>query len=302
MPPEPWERLFYHGDECDPANRSMDDVYDCEPFKYYFLNWMYRPDAADPDDKSKAAIWTDRQYVNALYDAEIAYMDHSLQQLWTYLETTGLIDDTLLVITADHGEELDEHELWYDHHGLYETNTWVPLIFHHPDEVPAGQRLNGLVTLKNIAPTILDYCGLSHVAVNARMEGDSLAPLIENCSHAGAHDGVYLTENAWMRKRGWRTSRYKLLVETGHTPEVYNLGEDELYDLTLDPGEQHNIIADKPEIAAILRADMEAFLAKRLAETGLPDPTEEQDITLRRIGKLETAVPRDQVLTKDKEV
>ena len=51
------------------------------------------------------------------------------------------MEDTLLVITADHGEELDEHELWYDHHGLYETNCRVPLIIHCPDVVPQDQRL-----------------------------------------------------------------------------------------------------------------------------------------------------------------
>jgi arylsulfatase A-like enzyme len=295
LPPEPWERMFYTGDECDPANKSMEAVYGCEPFRWYFQNWMYRPDAESPDDKAKAALWTDRNYVNALYDAEIAYMDHSLQQLWHYLEHHDLIDDTLIVIIGDHGEELDEHELWYDHHGLYETNVWVPLIFHHPYAVPEQQRLSGLVTLLDIAPTILDLCGLEGVAEETGMDGASLRSLIDMGSHAGARDGVYLTENAWMRKRGWRTSRYKLIVETGHTPEVYGRSSDELYDLVTDPGEQDNVIDARPEVAARLRADMEAHLAKRLGETGLPDPTEEQEITLRHIGSMDTAVPTDQV-------
>ena len=296
LPPEPWERMFYDGDECDPNNRSMDDVYNCEPFKYYFLNWMFKPDENDPEDRSKARIWTDRNYVNALYDAEIAYMDWAVQQVWTYLDETGLTENTLLVVTADHGEELDEHRLWYDHHGMYETNLWVPLIFRHPEAVPSGNRLSGLVTLKDAAPTILDYCGLSEAAEEAQMEGTSLKPLIENESHDGANDGIYITENAWMRKRGWRTARWKFIEETGHTPEVYNLSGNELYDLDADPGETRNLIETHPEIAAGLQAEMRAFVQSRLDATGLPDPTEEQGITLRRIGNLETAVPRDQIL------
>jgi arylsulfatase A-like enzyme len=302
LPPEPWERMFYAGDECDPENRSMDAVYDCEPFQYYFLNWMFRPHPEEPDNREKARVWTDRAYVNALYDAEIAYMDHSLQQVWHYLAHHGLFDDTLVVVTADHGEELDEHALWYDHHGLYETNLHVPLVFVHPWQVPSEQRLNGLVTLTDVAPTVLDYCGLTQAAADAQMEGRSLRPLIENGSHAGVYDGVYLTENAWMRKRGWRTPRWKLIVETGHTPAVYNKTTDELYDLVNDPEETANLLDQRPDVAQQLRAEMEAFVAKRLRETDLPDPTEEQDITLRRIGRLETAVPRNQVLTKDSDV
>ncbi len=296
LPPEPWERMFYSGDECDPNNRSMDEVYDCEPFKYYFMNWMFKPDEDDPEDRSKARLWTDRDYVNALYDAEIAYMDHTMQQLWTYLDDAGLTENTLLVVTADHGEELDEHKLWYDHHGMYETNIWVPLIFRHPGSVPSGARLNGLVTLKDAAPTILGFCGLENAAADAQMEGGSLKQIIQNGSHEGAHEGVYITENAWMRKRGWRTDRWKFIEETGHTPEVYNLSENELYDLEADPGELNNLINERPEIATQLLAEMREFIDQRLCETGLPDPTEEQEITLRRIGSLETAVPRNQIL------
>jgi arylsulfatase A-like enzyme len=156
-----------------------------------------------------------------------------------------------------------------------------------------------MVTLADIAPTILEYCGLDEAAEEASMDGLSLRSLIDNGSHAGARDGVYLTENAWMRKRGWRTPRWKLIVETGHTPEVYGRSDDELYDLVVDPDEQDNLIEKRPAVADGLRADMQAHLSSRLKETGLPDPTEEQDITLRNIGSLETAVPKDQIFGDD---
>ena len=81
--------MFYSGDECDPNNRSMDDVYACEPFTDYFRQWMCKPDPDDPDNIGKKQLWTDIRYVNAQYDASIAYMDASLAQLFQYLDDNG---------------------------------------------------------------------------------------------------------------------------------------------------------------------------------------------------------------------
>ena len=292
LPPRPFERMFYSGDEYDPNNRSMDAVYDCEPFTDYFRGWMCKPDPSDPDNLEKSRLWTDRRYVNAQYDASIAYMDASLASLFQYLRDNAIMDDTLLIITADHGEELDEHELWYDHHGLYETNCHVPLIIHCPGTVPEGQRLDGIVTLKDIAPTILDYAGLPELADSAKMEGVSLRSLIESGSDAGTAEAVYLTECAWMKKRGWRTKKWKLIVEAGGTPEVYNTPDLELYDLEEDPDEIYNLAEEATSVIQRLKGEMDDFLKRRLAETGLPDPTEAQDITMHRIGDKEMAVLR----------
>lgn len=291
LPPLPFERMFYSGDECDPNNQSMDDVYACEPFTDYFRQWMCKPDSDDPDNIDKKQLWTDIRYVNAQYDASIAYMDASLAQLFQYLDDNGLLEETLLVITADHGEELDEHELWYDHHGLYQTNCHIPLILHCPDVVPMGQRLDGLVTLKDIAPTVLDYAAQSALSDRENMEGTSLRTIIENGADTGSCDAIYLTECGWMKKRGWQTQKWKLIIETGGTPEVYNKPDVELYDLEEDPDEIYNLAEEAGDIVAQLKKDMDDFLQKRLAETGLPDPTVEQDITMRRIGDKSKAVP-----------
>ncbi len=290
LPPLPFERMFYSGDECAPSNRSMDAVYACEPFTDYFRQWMWTPDAADPH-LHKGRLWTDRRYVNAQYDASIAYMDACLAQLFRYLQDSGQLEETLLVITADHGEELDEHELWYDHHGLYQTNCHVPLIVHCPALVSGGQRLGGLVSLKDIAPTLLDYAGHSELAAREQMEGTSLRAVMESGTHGGTADAVYLTECGWMKKRGWQTKQWKLIVETGGTPAVYNTPEIELYDLEDDPDEVYNLAEEADDVVARLRGEMEAFVEGRLAETGLPDPTEVQDITMRRIGDKRKAVP-----------
>ena len=291
LPPLPFERMFYSGDECDPNNRSMDAVYACEPFTDYFRQWMCKPDPDDPENISKKRLWTDRRYVNSLYDASIAYMDASLSQLFQYLRDCGLMEETLLIIAADHGEELDEHKLWYDHHGLYQTNCHIPLILHCPAVIPKEQRLDGLVSLKDIAPTVLDYAGQHALAERENMEGTSLRTLVENGKDDGSSDAIYLTECGWMRKRGWQTKKWKLIVETGGTPDVYNTPDVELYDLEEDPDEIYNLAEEADDIVAQLKNDMDDFLKRRLAETGLPDPTVEQEITMRRIGDKSKAVP-----------
>ena len=94
-----------------------------------------------------------------------------------------------------------------------------------------------------------------------------------------------------MKKRGWQTRKWKLIVETGGTPAIYKTPDLELYDLEEDPDEVYNLAEEADDVVARLKADMEAFLQRRLAETGLPDPTVEQEITMRRIGDTSKAVP-----------
>ena len=147
------------------------------------------------------------------------------------------------------------------------------------------------MSLTDIAPTILDYAGLQSVSEREQMEGVSLRPLMENGTHDGTTEAVYLTECGWMKKRGWQTRKWKLIVETGGTPAVYNTPNLELYDLEEDPDEVYNLAEEADEVVARLKADMAAFLERRLTETGLPDPTVEQETTMRRIGDKSKAVP-----------
>lgn len=295
-PPKPFDRLFYAGDECDPSTKSLEPVFACEPFTLYFQQWM-----KSVDSSGQERPWTDIRFVNAQYDGAIAYMDAVLANLFTALRESGAEEETLVVVTADHGEELDEHALWYDHHGLYETNLWVPLILRAPGFLPAGQRRGGLVSLMDIAPTILDALGLGEEAQKEGMQGRSLLPLIAAQSDEGTLQHVYLTECTWMKKRGWRTAEWKLILETGETPEVYGKPEVELYHLPTDPGEQHNLAQERPEVVEALRQEMEAWIARRKEETGQPDPFDYQTITLRKIGSLKTAVPANQRLDKEEE-
>ena len=86
---------------------------------------------------------------------------------------------------------------------------------------------------------------------------------------------------------------WKLIVPL-ETPDIHGRSESELYNLYADPGELNNLAVDQPDIVRELREQMDRHIAKRVEETGLPDPLPVQPIPLRRIGNMEAAIPRDQ--------
>lgn len=252
LPPFPYERIFYHGDECDPGNRSMDTVMSFKPFCDYFAAWM------------PVGI-TDKEYEIAQYDGAVAYMDACLQTIFTALEALGILDETIVVINSDHGETLYDHECWFDHHGIYDNVLHVPLIIRYPAKVPAG-RVAGYNQHKDLVPTLLD---LAEIKVKDRFDGASLLPMA--CGDVLSHDPeFYITECTWMRKHGWRTPEWKLMVAL--EPDFHFKPPVELYNLILDPEENRNVADKQPLVVSALRARMEAWIARREKETKLPNP------------------------------
>ena len=137
-----------------------------------------------------------------------------------------------------------------------------------------------MVCLADLTPTVLE---ILVAGTDSPFEGGSLAPLLTGGSDRGTCDALYLTECTWMRKRGLRTSEWKLIV--AREPDIHSFPPVELYDLRADPGETCNLAEERPEVVSRLRADLFRWVARRVRETGLPDPIEEQEITLRQIGK-----------------
>jgi arylsulfatase A-like enzyme len=253
LPPAPFERMFYSGNEFDPSNKSMDPVFKFKPFCDFFATWM--PPGI-----------TDRHYVDAQYDGAIAYMDACIQRLLTRLDELGLSDDTLVVLNGDHGETLYEHECWYDHHGTYENTLYVPLILRLPGKIPAGQRVSGTTLHQDLVPTITEILG---VRSGIKFDGRSLTPLIKG-DRASNYSDFYITECTWMRKHGWRTPEWKLIVAL--EPDFHFKPEVELYNLIQDPLEENNLAAKEPDIVATLKARMDAFIAKREKQSGRANP------------------------------
>jgi arylsulfatase A-like enzyme len=260
LPPEPFERMFYHGNESDPVNKSMEPVMSFKPFRDFFATWM-PPGISDKD------------YVIAQYDGAVAYMDSCLQTIFEMLEARGILDETIVVVNGDHGETLYDHECWFDHHGMYDNVLHVPLMIRYPAKLPQGVRIKGYNQHKDLLPTILELAGIGQNEIQwaseLRFNGESLLPMIrgEVASHESS---FYITECTWMRKHGWRTPEWKLMIAL--EPDFHFKPEIELYNLIADPGENNNIASERPDVIAHLRARMEDWIAKRVAETKLENP------------------------------
>ena len=257
LPPPPYDRKFYPRgrDPYDPNNHSMDEAWSWEPFKWYFHSWI--PGV------------TDAEYVNALYDGETAYMDRHLRPVFKALEP--IRDDTLVILTADHGEILNEQLGYYDHHGLYEGNIHVPLILSWPGKLPAGRRVPVFVQNLDLAPTLLELAGIPD---RDGMEGLSLLSTVFGLRESN-YDELYFSESTWEVKRAIRTSRWKFIDSI--EPDPHGRPMQELFDLEADPGEGRNVIEQHPEVALDLAARLEAWVARRLAETGRSvDPVRQQ--------------------------
>ncbi|MFH5184342.1 sulfatase [Paenibacillus sp. TAB 01] len=253
LPPQPFERIFYGGDEKDPSNDSMEPVYDFKPFADFLKSWI--PEGV-----------TDQEYVSAQYDGAVAYMDACIQNLFQAVEALGITEETLIVVTSDHGETLYEHDCYFDHHGLYDCTLVVPLILKFPGKIPAGKRVSDVTVIHDIMPTIMELLGIDEPL---EPDGRSLVPFIEGRPERKISE-LYLTECTWMRKHGWRTPHWKLIRAL--EPDFHFKPEVELYNLIEDPQENHNVAEQEPAVVELLTARMEAHIQRREQETGRTNP------------------------------
>jgi arylsulfatase A-like enzyme len=274
LPPAPYDTLFYQGDPCAPGNTSMDPVFAFKPFADFLRSWM--PPGV-----------TDKEYVIAQYDGEIAYMDACIQQLFTRLQALGQWENTLIVVTSDHGETLYDHGVYFDHHSLYEPTLMVPMIFHWPGHVPAGRRVRGMVQLMDIVPSIFELMGWQEMTERQQFDGSSLWPLVRG-EAPEPYTEMLITECTWMRKHGLRTHEWKFIEAL--EPDFHGFPKRELYNLAADPQESTNLAEVETDVCRMLRKRMLAHIAKRTAETGRPDPIERFKLgTNLSIGSVATA-------------
>ena len=253
LPPSPYDTMFYSKDPCDPSKTSMEPVKAFKPFRDFHLSWM-PPGVTDAD------------HVVAQYDGELAYMDACIQRLLTRLEELGLADDTLVVLNSDHGETLADHDCYFDHHGMYDCTLHVPLVLRLPGRLPEGLRVPGYSSHQDLMPTVLELMG---VKTKIKFDGKSLMPLVRGTRVSNASE-FYITECTWMRKHGWRTPEWKLMVAL--EPDFHFKPEVELYNLVHDPGEFVNLADKEPAVVEMLKGRMAAWIAKREKETGNTNP------------------------------
>lgn len=184
----------------------------------------------------------DTAFLKAMYRGEVAYLDGEIARLQRELTRLGLWgDDTLFVLTADHGEQFGEHGDW-EHGDMHVENVHVPLVFRGAGLVP--RRIAGVVRLLDVAPTLLALEGLPALAGG---EGRSLVPLLEGATLPPA---FAVSELAWR----WRVTGdpFSLILERERA---------QLFDLRADPRERHDLAQERPDTVAELRGFLDAHLA-----------------------------------------
>lgn len=130
LPPEPYLRRFYPGgrNPYDPECHDMDRAYNHLAYPFFKRHhYDLMGEVSDPE------------YLNARYDGEVRYLDDQLEQLDAALKALGLRDDTWWILLADHGESFTEHDIFWDHCGLYEPTVRVPLVMRWPARIAPGQ-------------------------------------------------------------------------------------------------------------------------------------------------------------------
>ncbi|MGQ9524390.1 MAG: sulfatase [Armatimonadota bacterium] len=282
VPPKRLRDMFYAGkDPTDPANHSLDAL-DHQPLgRFWRENWL---------EKIMPGL-TDIDYVRALYDAEVRYVDEAVGGLLDALDSCGCAEDTMVVLTSDHGESLTEHDILFDHHGLYQPTVRVPFVCRWPaGGVSGGRRLDFAADHRDITATILSA---ADAEVPDAVEGRNLIPVLAGCrgtsEYAGApsiYEPLVLEECTWQAKWALVADGYKLIVPRG--PDVRGAVSVELYHLPSDPKETSNVAHERPEVALGMVERLESWIAERIRRHNLPgDPLVTQGITLGKRYRLQ---------------
>jgi arylsulfatase A-like enzyme len=185
------------------------------------------------------------------YDNAVAYVDAQVGKIEGYLARTGQLDDTLWVITADHGEMLGEHRVFAHGTSLHEGEARVPLLVHFPRKVAAADVLVPVSHL-DVLPTMLDLAGLpSHPA----FQGHSFA---DPAAFAAKRTGIFFNTQGFRMTEGVVCFPWKLWIDRTGGALV------RLYDLERDPGETKNLALDHPEISRSLSRMLAAQMRAQL--------------------------------------
>jgi arylsulfatase A-like enzyme len=238
-----------------------------------------------------------REAVPALYAGAVRYQDRQLGRILSALRERLDLDSTLVIVTSDHGENLGDGGRWDHVFAVNDALVRVPLLVRYPRRFPPGLRVGGLCELIDVPATIADVVG--GVALDSSSAGRSLAPdgfvprshvFVEGdpyLGHLGAMSGLSRFDHDVGRfaalLRAVRDRRHKLVWSSSGTVA--------LYDVAADPDETRNVIVERPEVAASLRAALDAWLATHphyRAAAGHErdaDPAEPEEIeALRSLG------------------
>jgi arylsulfatase A-like enzyme len=206
------------------------------------LVWMNNQTWTNPEfDVEDVVSAESLDWMIALYDGCINFVDAQLQKVFDDLKQRGLYDQTMIIVTSDHGEEFLDHGFFHHHNQPYEEIVRTPLIIKFPYSEFAGRRVGALASTIDLMPTVLDVLNLP---IPDQAMGTSLLPLlvddqpvrsvVQIAGPTGSHVSSALRSEQWKFVKG--TNR--------------NL----LFDLTVDPEERRNLIDEEADVAQRMEA------------------------------------------------
>jgi arylsulfatase len=231
------------------------------------------PDAVTPEQL---------RLLTACYDAEIAFNDAQFGVLVDDLRHRGLLDETLIVVIADHGEEFSEHRGFEHGRTLFDEQLRIPLVMRFPDSDHRGIRVAARARQIDVLPTVLDYLGMT---IPAEVRGRSLLPAIETQEPPAVVDSYAQTQLGGRDLESLTTRQWKV-IQGGR-----GRGEGlQAFDLVRDAGEHTDRARDQPLLATYARESLAAWLADlpHAADAGgeLAAPPEADPATLERLRAL----------------
>jgi hypothetical protein len=198
---------------------------------------------SSPEDRHRSA-----------YDSEIAYVDAYLGRIISSLKAAGIYDESVLVVTSDHGEAFNEHGFFFHGQNLHNEVLHVPLLIRVPGWKP--RRVTEPVSLVDIAPTVVDIFG---IPLPVAFEGISLVP---GMIGQGLPKGRPVFAEL-LPYTNWKEHHVAVIRDRYKLIDVRSAGTKQLYDLVEDPREQKNIIRKRPEVVQDLSKLLEEFSQRK---------------------------------------
>lgn len=278
-----------------------------KPFRHKFVD----PRLDDFIDKEKLArvahnplcCFTDEirltkdelTYLIALYDGEIAYVDAMVGEVVQTLRQMQMLENTLLIITADHGEHFGEHGMFSHVSSLYEPIVHVPLIVHHPKFYQPGSIYDGPVQTIDIFPTVLDLLATSYpgpvappgrslLPAGGKLQLDAGRPIIAEWEGRVPKYVKRKLRERHLNSPGdydFMTQRMKMVRKQNHKYILREDGDEQLFNLASDPTESRNLATSEPAICDALKRHLSELEDMALFSTSANEVEMNDDVKAR---------------------
>jgi arylsulfatase A-like enzyme/Flp pilus assembly protein TadD len=259
-----------------PGNLVADVALDwlSKNYQKKFFLWMH---LYDPHYPYRPPAPYAGEYKGHPYDGEIAFADSQVGRLIGFLKSKGLYENTVIVLSGDHGESLGEHGEKTHGFFIYNATLHVPFIIHLPGAA-SPRVVSELVNLADLMPTVLQALKID---VPAQVQGQDLLPLMRT-KEPGEGRTLYAETFLprlhfnWSELRGVETDNYHFI----------DAPKPELYDLTKDPGETRNLFGEKKAVAEEMRARLAKVIQQYSAGPELAEKTGLDPALMERLKSL----------------